>query len=84
MRYRPDHKQRTRQRILDGARRQFAANGYAAVSIDEIMRDCGLTRGGFYAHFQSKAALYREALGSDPDAAQQSYAPLPFWAPTPD
>ncbi len=67
MRYRKQHKQRTYQRILQSARRLFVSQGYASTSIDEIMLDCGLTRGGFYAHFDSKSQLYREAM-HDADA----------------
>ena len=85
MRYAPQHKRRTRQRILESARRLFETRGYASVSIDELMRECDLTRGGFYAHFASKAALYREATGHHVDEQPpQPYAPLPFWAPTSD
>ena len=85
MRYSSGQKGRTRRRILASAERQFAARGFAAVSIDDVMRDCGLTRGGFYAHFRSKAALYREATGHAVDEQPPApYSPLPFWAPTPD
>lgn len=62
MRYSKQRKQATRQRILASARRLFAAQGFAATSIDAIMQACSLTRGGFYAHFHSKSELYREAL----------------------
>ena len=61
MPYSPGHKPITRQKILQAASRLFAAKGYAGTSIDEIMRACGLTRGGFYAHFSSKAQLYSHA-----------------------
>jgi TetR/AcrR family transcriptional repressor of nem operon len=64
MPYRKDHKQRTYQRILQSARRLFLQRGYAATSIEQIMLACGLTRGGFYAHFDSKSQLYREAMHS--------------------
>ena len=37
-------------------------NGFADVSIDEIMEDAGLTRGGFYKHFDAKEDLYQEAV----------------------
>lgn len=57
-----DRKPRTRARILQAAATLFAAQGYAGTSIEAVMRAAGLTRGGFYAHFDSKAALYREAL----------------------
>jgi TetR/AcrR family transcriptional regulator, transcriptional repressor for nem operon len=57
-----DRKALTRRRILESAARLFAARGYEATSIEHVMFDCGLTRGGFYAHFKSKALLYEEAL----------------------
>jgi len=57
-----DRKQRTRQRILDAAVKVFRARGFDATSIEDVMLECGLTRGGFYAHFRSKAQLYREAV----------------------
>ena len=85
MRYSPEHKSRTRQRILGTAARLFASKGFAATSIDDVMRNCGLTHGGFYMHFPSKAALYREATGHP--VGQQPpvpYSPLPFWAPIAD
>jgi TetR/AcrR family transcriptional regulator, transcriptional repressor for nem operon len=63
MRYSKQRKQDTRDRIVRSARTLFASKGFAATSIDEIMRACSLTRGGFYAHFSSKSELYREALG---------------------
>jgi AcrR family transcriptional regulator len=62
MRYSNQHKQETRRKILGSAYRLFAAKGFDATSIEEIMRDCVLTRGGFYAHFKSKSDLYREAM----------------------
>lgn len=63
MPYPKDHKQRTRQAILESARRLFAQKGFEAASIERIMGACGLTRGAFYAHFASKGELYREAIG---------------------
>jgi AcrR family transcriptional regulator len=62
MPYTPEHKQETRGRILDSARRLFNRNGLTVVSIDDIMAGAGLTRGGFYSHFGSKEELYAEAI----------------------
>jgi AcrR family transcriptional regulator len=85
MRYRPGHKSRTRERILATARKLFETRGFAEISIEDVMRACGLTRGGFYAHFSSKAELYREATGRSPEEPRPlPYSPLPFWAPTAD
>jgi TetR/AcrR family transcriptional regulator, transcriptional repressor for nem operon len=62
MPYAPEHKQETRERILRTARRLFNRKGFAEVTIDEIMTEAGLTRGGFYRHFKTKDELYSEAL----------------------
>ena len=62
MPYSPEHKQNTHQRILESARRLFNARGFNEVSIDDIMADAGLTRGGFYNHFKAKEDLYAEIL----------------------
>ena len=66
MPYAPAHKARTRQKIIDAARKRFKRHGYDGVGIDTVMADAGLTRGGFYAHFKSKADLFA-AVVADPD-----------------
>jgi AcrR family transcriptional regulator len=62
MPYTKTHKNRTRERILESSFRLFSIKGFKGVTIDDLMNNCGLTRGAFYAHFTSKAELYREAL----------------------
>jgi len=62
MPYTKTHKNKTRERILESSFRLFAIKGFKGVTIDDLMNNCGLTRGAFYAHFTSKAELYREAL----------------------
>ena len=62
MPYSPQHKEESRNRILRSARRLFNRRGFAEVSIDEVMAGAGLTRGGFYAHFENKEALFAEAV----------------------
>ena len=64
MPYRPEHKSRTRRRIIEHARILFNRKGFAEVTIDEIMAAAGLTRGGFYNHFRNKDELYAEAVAS--------------------
>jgi TetR/AcrR family transcriptional repressor of nem operon len=71
MRYATTHKAETRQRILHSASRLFAERGFAATSIDDIMRDARLTHGGFYAHFKSKSQLYRDAIALAPHCQNQ-------------
>jgi len=63
MPYSPEHKTETRKRIVASARKLFNRRGFTEVSIDEIMADAGLTRGGFYNHFAAKEELYAEAVG---------------------
>ena len=67
MRYAADHKQQTRERILARAATLFRTEGYHGVGIDRIMAAARLTRGGFYAHFRSKAALFAEVIGQEAD-----------------
>lgn len=62
MPYTAKHKQDTRRRILESARRLFNSKGFAEVSIGEIMAKAGLTHGGFYRHFNDKSELYAEAV----------------------
>jgi TetR/AcrR family transcriptional repressor of nem operon len=62
MRYAPDHKAKTRARIVEAAGKVFRRQGYHAAGVDKVMEEAGLTAGGFYAHFASKAALLAEAL----------------------
>ena len=56
------HKQTTRERIVAAAARAIRARGPNGVSVAEIMREAGLTHGGFYAHFASKDELLAEAI----------------------
>lgn len=51
---------RTRQRIYRTAIELFARKGYENVSVDEICRRPGLTKGAFYAHFRSKDQIILE------------------------
>jgi len=67
MRYTATHKDETRQRILDKAAELFRQKGYDGVGIERIMATARLTRGGFYAHFKSKAALFAEVLRRESD-----------------
>jgi TetR/AcrR family transcriptional repressor of nem operon len=62
MPYTPQHKMQSRERILASAYKLFSSKGYDNVSINEIMADADMTRGGFYAHFENKSKLYYEAI----------------------
>jgi AcrR family transcriptional regulator len=47
----------TRRRVVEVAARHFAESGYAGASLNDLIRDTGLTKGGFYFHFDSKESL---------------------------
>ena len=55
-------KEDTHQRIVDVAARAIRRHGYAGVGVVDVMKEAGLTHGGFYAHFESRDALLVEAL----------------------
>ncbi len=62
MRYGPEHKSRTHERIVKNASRQFRARGLGAPGVITVMKASGLTVGGFYKHFRSRDHLLGEAL----------------------
>ena len=59
MRYDKGHKESTRRRIIRFAAAAFKRKGLDGVGLAEIMRNAGLTAGGFYGHFSSKEHLSR-------------------------
>ncbi len=62
MPYPAGHRDEVRKKIVLSARRLFNQAGFNNVSVDQIMADAGLTRGGFYSYFDSKSDLYAEVL----------------------
>jgi TetR/AcrR family transcriptional regulator, transcriptional repressor for nem operon len=52
----------SRERIVDAASRAMRRSGVRGVSVADVMKEAGLTHGGFYAHFPSRDALIAEAL----------------------
>jgi TetR/AcrR family transcriptional regulator, transcriptional repressor for nem operon len=70
MPYPAGHRERVRGKIVESARRLFNRKGFENVSVDSIMANAGLTRGGFYSYFESKSELYAETMQcffTDPD-----------------
>jgi len=54
-------KEESRERILRAAARAIRKHGYEGVGVADVMKEAGLTHGGFYAHFASRDALLAEA-----------------------
>jgi TetR/AcrR family transcriptional repressor of nem operon len=53
----------TRERIIDAATRSTLHRGFSATSVDQVVRDAGVTKGAFFHHFPTKADLGRAILG---------------------
>ena len=48
--------------ILDAALEEFSRRGFSAARMDDIAQRCGLSKGGLYAHFDSKDAIFKALL----------------------
>ena len=57
----PSRKEATHDRIVEAAARAVRRSGYSGVGVAEIMKEAGLTHGGFYAHFESREGMLAEA-----------------------
>ena len=62
MRYRPEHKIAIHRKIVKDASRRVRTEGLNGAGVGAVMRDTGLTHGGFYKHFGSKDDLLVESL----------------------
>ena len=64
MRYRPEHKAEIHRKIVKDASRRIRNEGITGAAVSAVMRDAGLTHGGFYKHFGSKDELLMESLSA--------------------
>ena len=62
MRYEPDYKAKTRQKVLAEAAKTMRAEGVQGMGVAAVMAKAGLTHGAFYAHFESKDDLISETI----------------------
>lgn len=62
MQTQPSRRDTSHERIVEVAARTLRRNGYDGVGVADVMKQAGLTHGGFYAHFASRDALLAEAL----------------------
>ncbi|WP_338699753.1 MULTISPECIES: TetR/AcrR family transcriptional regulator [unclassified Bradyrhizobium] len=69
MRYSKEHKQETHARIVKKAATRLRERGAHGIGVADLMKDAGLTHGGFYAHFDSREALVIEAFSYAMDRA---------------
>jgi len=77
----PRAKDVTHERIVAAAARAIRRSGYDGTSVADIMKEAGLTHGGFYVHFASREAMLAEAAdraGAEAvDASQRIAATAP-------
>ncbi len=81
MRYSIEHKAQNHENILSVAARSFRENGGDSSGIGTVMRKVGLTKGGFYRHFQSKDDLFVEAVARAFDEMGRSMVEVAESAP---
>jgi AcrR family transcriptional regulator len=61
-RYKTDHKEQTRKRIISAAGRCFRKGGYSGIGVDGLAKEAGVTSGAFYGHFPSKEDAFKETV----------------------
>jgi len=76
MRYSREHKLETRARIVRKASVRLREKGAHGVGVADLMKDAGLTHGGFYAHFDSREALVIEAFTHAMDRSTEGWRKL--------
>lgn len=57
----PNRKELTHTRIVETAAKAIRRSGYSGTGVADIMKEAGLTHGGFYAHFASRDDMLAEA-----------------------
>ena len=73
MRYSKEHKQETHARIVKKASVRLREKGAHGIGVADLMKEAGLTHGGFYAHFDSREALVVEAFGYAMDRSTERW-----------
>src|SRR6202166_4571194 len=73
MRYSREHKLETHQRIVKKASVRLREKGAHGIGVADLMKDAGLTHGGFYAHFDSREALVIEAFAHAMDRSTERW-----------
>jgi TetR/AcrR family transcriptional regulator, transcriptional repressor for nem operon len=76
VRYGKEHKQATKQRIIETAGRRFKQDGIDGSGVATLMADAGLTNGAFYAHFASKEDLVATAVADQIREQRESLSAL--------
>nr|WP_314624142.1 TetR/AcrR family transcriptional regulator [uncultured Noviherbaspirillum sp.] len=70
----PSKRELTHERILDAASRAIRRAGHTGASVAEVMKEAGLTHGGFYAHFDSREKMVASAIAHAGTKSAQNLA----------
>ena len=70
-----------RERILEAATQRFRERGFEGIGVADLMKEAGLTHGGFYGHFASKEDLIAQACARASDRSRARWARLSERAP---
>ncbi len=81
MRYSKEHKLETHARIVKKASVRLREKGAHGIGVADLMKEAGLTHGGFYAHFDSREALVIEAFVDTMDRSTERWRKLAEQAP---
>jgi TetR/AcrR family transcriptional repressor of nem operon len=73
MRYGKDHKEATRQRIVEAAGRRFKQDGIDGAGVATVMSDADLTNGAFYGHFGSKEDLVANVIADQLRSQRETF-----------
>src|ERR1700689_2700788 len=73
MRYSREHKLETHARIVKKASVRLREKGAHGIGVADLMKEAGLTHGGFYAHFDSREALVIEAFADAMDRSTERW-----------
>ena len=76
MRYSREHKLETHARIVKKASVRLREKGAHGIGVADLMKEAGLTHGGFYAHFDSRDALVIEAFAYAMDRSTERWRKL--------
>jgi len=76
MRYSKEHKLETHARIVKKASVRLREKGAHGIGVADLMKEAGLTHGGFYAHFASREALVIEAFADAMDRSTDRWRKL--------
>ena len=81
MRYSKEHKHETHARIVKKAAVLLREKGAHGIGVADLMKEAGLTHGGFYAHFDSREALVIEAFAYAMDRATERWRQIAAQTP---